>query len=75
MIDLPTLLIALGNSSSTRERQLIESHLEAIQENSILRTNNATLRAALGDMMLVLDSVDDGRFDAAIEGLKRLEGL
>jgi hypothetical protein len=75
VIDLPTLLIALGNSSSTRERQLIESHLEAIQENSILRTNNATLRAALGDMMLVLDSVDDGRFDAAIEGLKRLEGL
>jgi len=75
VIDLPTLLIVLGNSSSTRERQLIESHLEAIQENSILRTNNATLRAALGDMMLVLDSVDDGRFDAAIEGLKRLEGL
>lgn len=67
-------MLALGNTSSQRERQLIESHLEALQEISRLRSHNRQLRAGLRDVQWVLDCMDDGRLDEAIEGLHRLEG-
>ena len=50
------------------ERQLIHSHLQAYDEVRRLRS---ALEAVLG----TLDAVDSGEFDAAIEGLLKLDRL
>lgn len=50
------------------DRQLIHSHLQAYDEVRRLRS---ALEAVLG----TLDTVDNGEFDAAIEGLLKLDRL
>ena len=50
------------------ERQLIHSHLQAYEE--VRR-----LRSALESVLGTLDAVDSGEFDAAIEGLLKLDRL
>ena len=50
------------------ERQLIHSHLQAYDE--VRR-----LRSALAAVLGTLDAVDSGEFDAAIEGLLKLDRL
>ena len=50
------------------DRQLIQSHLQAYDE--VRR-----LRSALAAVLGTLDAVDSGEFDAAIEGLLKLDRL
>jgi hypothetical protein len=54
--------------SSERERQIIDSHLEAHEEI-------ARLRSALKAVQDMLDAIDNGKFDQAIESLGTIRGL
>ena len=68
MIDRAALMIASGGATSQWEKQVLESHLEALEAIS-------RLRSALDAVLSALNAVDDGEFEGAVEALISMEEL